>query len=377
MSCILQIEFAADMLEAAVEVVSPDLSIVERIWLAPGQQKFVKVPSDASFLRIHLPSGDIVTLQDPGNLKRFITKTALMERLDRFRPRSEVSSGMRILSGSKRPKRGGSPSSSGLVGSTATELTLGGTLYVSLLSFQEVAQIGELRESGFSIAFNPPKQTTPYHLVLDSPGLKICVYIPGMIDELIVRLGAVSAEKRSVTVRVRTMSSTADAISAYMSGGDLYSAAVMIDWAEKAVDLLRHKERNPFAAAVGAYLLLRLYRFDLLCEWTMNLADWFPEVSDGNIIWGWQQIQQQGNEALIRDYFYRALNGPLPVFTEGLQLLGDGLRLLGEDGRKGVEKLSERSGTILWRSPFTATMHIRPSEQSSKIDIDIGYASQL
>src|SRR5436190_21697718 len=69
--------------EATMEVVAPDLAMVGRVWLGPGQQRSVSVPSEASFLRIHLTSGEIVTLQDPGNLDRVISKAALTDQLER------------------------------------------------------------------------------------------------------------------------------------------------------------------------------------------------------------------------------------------------------------------------------------------------------
>jgi hypothetical protein len=80
MSGKLTITFAPDMPAAAVEVVAPDWSTVDRVWLSPGQQKSVDVPSEASFLRVHLASGATVSLQDPGKLDRVITKAMLTGR---------------------------------------------------------------------------------------------------------------------------------------------------------------------------------------------------------------------------------------------------------------------------------------------------------
>ena len=41
--------------------------------MAPGQSRTVEVPSEATFLRVHLPSGRTAILQDPGNLDRLVT----------------------------------------------------------------------------------------------------------------------------------------------------------------------------------------------------------------------------------------------------------------------------------------------------------------
>ncbi len=73
MSDRLTIRFASDMPAATVEVVSPDLQVVDRVMLNAGRSREVDVPSEQSFLRVHLPSGQVVTLQDPGNLDRKIS----------------------------------------------------------------------------------------------------------------------------------------------------------------------------------------------------------------------------------------------------------------------------------------------------------------
>ena len=77
----LNIHFADDMPAAAVEIVAPDFEIVSRIMLENGRTKTVEVPSEASFLRVHMPTGQIVTLEDPGNLDRTISLTGLMRQL--------------------------------------------------------------------------------------------------------------------------------------------------------------------------------------------------------------------------------------------------------------------------------------------------------
>jgi hypothetical protein len=70
MSGALTIKFAPDMPAATVDVVSPDLEVVQRVMLTPGRSTSVEVPSEESFIRVHLPSGQVITLKDPGNLTR-------------------------------------------------------------------------------------------------------------------------------------------------------------------------------------------------------------------------------------------------------------------------------------------------------------------
>ncbi len=47
---------------------------------------------------------------------------------------------------------------------------------------------------------------------------------------------------------------------------------------------MQSKVRDPYAATVGGYLLLRLERFDLTRSWAGNLANWFEFLPDGCVI---------------------------------------------------------------------------------------------
>jgi hypothetical protein len=130
---------------------------------------------------------------------------------------------------------------------------------------------------------------------------------------------------------------------------------------------------DPFAAALGAYLLLRLRRFDLMRAWARNLANGWPTLADGSVIWAWQQIHQRGSEPEIRDYLMRAANAGLPVFTEGLKLLNDGLRLLGSWGSEVQRKLNTAAGIVLWDSPFTASIRVAEDGSVGHVRFEVGY----
>jgi hypothetical protein len=83
MSGNLHIRFASDMPTASVEVISPTLETVGRVWIEPGGTADIDVPSEASFLRVYMPSGEIVTMHDPGNLNRRIDLDSLLKRKGR------------------------------------------------------------------------------------------------------------------------------------------------------------------------------------------------------------------------------------------------------------------------------------------------------
>jgi hypothetical protein len=134
---------------------------------------------------------------------------------------------------------------------------------------------------------------------------------------------------------------------------------------------------DPYAAAVGAYLLLKLQRFDLMRTWAKNLADRFMELPDGCVIWA-SQLAQERPESLdeIRSYYTMAVQRGLPVYTEGLRLLMDGLRLLGPIGQASLQELRSKLGEVLWGSPVTATVSSleprRTSHEPIKFDIEFG-----
>ncbi len=53
------------------------------------------------------------------------------------------------------------------------------------------------------------------------------------------------------------------------------------------------KHSSPLAAAVAALVLLRIDRLDLIHDWLGNLADWFPQLPDGAVLWAEQQMRQR------------------------------------------------------------------------------------
>jgi hypothetical protein len=67
----------------------------------------------------------------------------------------------------------------------------------------------------------------------------------------------------------------------------------------QAEELLRQKVGDPVAAAAGAYALLYLGELDLLHNWTMNLADWFPWLPDGTVIAA-EHLAREGDHGQAR-----------------------------------------------------------------------------
>ena len=385
MSSNLRISFDMDMPAANVEIVAPDMKVVDRVMLEAGRSKTVQVPSESSFLRVHLPSGDVVRLDDPGNLSRVISIKSILDQ-------TKAASPMQAASAAPVTP---TPVDFGMFENDESVQDLPDTFKIDQYHMQRswvqpaapghdeilpLAQYGTARiisadrgsiqgvsvsrgrEAHWEIGESP--RSLPLVLQIDrSCGSILEVRLPGDSQRIWVRADLLRDQNTiTYSVRISTREPTADMIVGYLQRGDIYSAEAMKEWIEEAEEMLLYKKNDPYAAAVGAYLLLRLKDFSHLHNWAKNLADGFEFLSDGCVIWAWQLIHQypsRTNE--FRDYFKKAADRGLPVYTEGLRLLVDGLRLLGDEGKGAHEEILKKAGVVLWDSPLTAT--VRTTDQ--------------
>ncbi len=119
-------------------------------------------------------------------------------------------------------------------------------------------------------------------------------------------------------------------------------------------DLVAGKRASPLAATIAATVLLRVNRLDLIGEWLHNLADWFPHLPDGPVLWA-EQLWRQGNGddatvVAVAEYLVDAAARGVPMTSDAMSyadaLLG---RLASEtdslpDGLR--ERLGQDSGAI-------------------------------
>lgn len=119
----------------------------------------------------------------------------------------------------------------------------------------------------------------------------------------------------------------ADALFSYVRGEALQaareSAPEPVALAERFIDL---KRENPLHATLAAYTLLKIGHRELDI-WMSNLGNWFPYLPDGAIILGWFLIRA-GQAGQARDVLHTALERGLPMYSEGVRLLRDGLGFL-------------------------------------------------
>ena len=405
MSADLQITFAAGLPTMAVDVVESDLSIVKTLMIFPESTVTVTGASTTSFLRVHLPSGRAVTLHDPGNSKRMVTPDSLgdppkpeesefpvgtfsraanaveespgrdsirRQQLGRFSWADDPAP--RVLSLNRGPN---------VQEATFEQASLGpfGDAWV-------VDDKGRRAEFGFMIErevewrLGGPPDRPPFTLhVLRPDGRELVVRLPGNSEHLRLRVDELRAEGTlHYTVRVQSSEPNADTICNYVCRGDFDSAHAMTSWAANSEHLLGAKYSDPYAAAVGGYLLLRFRHFERLHDWARNLANDFP-FSDGCVLWASQLLEQEPARVdEIKEYLLRAPGRGVPIYTAGLRLLIDGLRILGLGDDKALSALRSKIGQVIWESPLTAyvrSVDKLPIKDIERLTFDIEFSAQV
>lgn len=126
---------------------------------------------------------------------------------------------------------------------------------------------------------------------------------------------------------VRLKDSRADACAGYLIGGRPDQTVAL---APSAESLLFSKMADPLGAALGGYALVRLGELDRVRDWADNLAHWFDWLPDGAVIAG-EVAARRGEDALAAEFFVTACTRGVPLFGEGLSLIGNRVpRLLGD-----------------------------------------------
>jgi hypothetical protein len=62
---------------------------------------------------------------------------------------------------------------------------------------------------------------------------------------------------------------------------------------EPVESALREKVESPLSATIAGIILLRARRYEQLHNWLRNLANWFPSIPDGPVLWAEQLLQQE------------------------------------------------------------------------------------
>ena len=178
----------------------------------------------------------------------------------------------------------------------------------------------------------------------------------------------------AVEVSVSSTNQQAETLLKYLDKGAVKEART-VSQAVVAEELLYAKRANPPAAAVGSYYLLRVGELDRLHTWTENLANWTPWLPDGAVIRAWHLLQQENPDlAGVKQRLLEATKRGIPVYTEGLRLLYDGLVMV-DDEAKGQDKeirtalttVKGFAATVDWYQPTTTFTGEHPNMPSRKV----------
>jgi hypothetical protein len=127
--------------------------------------------------------------------------------------------------------------------------------------------------------------------------------------------------------------------------------------------------------------LLRANDLDRLHNWANNLDYWFEWMADGPIIHAWQIIAEvrgrpdsdKGRLRDARERLLEAVKRGIPIYTEGLRLLRDGLLLFDRAAEGGDEEVASALRTIGaytavadWSATTTSFTGAQPDDPSSE-----------
>jgi len=120
---------------------------------------------------------------------------------------------------------------------------------------------------------------------------------------------------------------TADALFTYVRKGRLETARQAVPALIPQLEmLLSDKYYNPVHAILAAFTLQKVGGPEHP-EWLKNLASSFQYLPDGALLYGWSLIRA-GKASEAKSFFQLALKRGIPLYSEGVLLLRDGLSFL-------------------------------------------------
>lgn len=128
----------------------------------------------------------------------------------------------------------------------------------------------------------------------------------------------VSIGRDEVKATARPGGAEVNVVAGYLNSGRADRA--LMSMTGTAQEMLRTKMADPIGAVIGGYALLKLHAIDRMHDWPDNLANLFPDLPDGPVIAGVLSARRGDDEAAA-DWFRKAIERGIPIFSEGLSLL--------------------------------------------------------
>ena len=112
------------------------------------------------------------------------------------------------------------------------------------------------------------------------------------------------------------------------------------------------KRVDPPRAAIGFYYLLKTGALDRMHDWPNNFANWIPWLPDAAVIHAWQLLRIGGENGVrgARERLIQATTRGVPVYTEGLRLLHEGLQIFAGDPESGSRESISKA--LDWIRPY-------------------------
>lgn len=184
-------------------------------------------------------------------------------------------------------------------------------------------------------------------------------------------------------VIVGSGSPTMQALVGFLTSGDFDSARSVGDqWLDVAETMLHDKLMDAVAAAVAGYFLLRVGEHSRLHDWTRNLADWVTWLPDGPVIRAYHLLSQDDPDLReVRQRLLEAAGRGVPLYTQGLRMLYDGLNMMntrarGDDPQlqQAFDTIRQYAATARWKSPVTSFAAVDPAKPQLPQVSATGYA---
>ena len=163
-------------------------------------------------------------------------------------------------------------------------------------------------------------------------------------------------------VVVQTRSPQAESLLGLLTAGQFAGAT------DLAKDLLHDKVDNPWAAAIGAYVLMRGGQLVRLRSWIERLDNDYPWLPDGTLLHAWTLLRLETAVDRSCSLFLAAHERGTPIYSQGLRLLLDGLKLAcqrrPDDGalNAALVRVQEVASCAIWRSPLTCCYGAVPGQ---------------
>ncbi len=197
-------------------------------------------------------------------------------------------------------------------------------------------------------------------------GIQNTVLPPGKIIIHMLFVDAPGDREDRIVFDMDISDSIAESIVTFLQNGETGRAKFM---ASAVMNFEKAMEADPVAVIAGCYLLLKTQQLKALEQWLNSLSDAANRIPDVWIIRGWLLIQSPSKQRdSIAEAFETAAFCGLPVFTEGLRLLAEGSRLLGDSFSNKVARYYRVASG---EQPYTTFAGIDPNEPEIKSDLTL------